>query len=108
MSSAMVQANIPADFDAPDRVLYGLTVRQVVILAATGGALWLAYHVTTPMVPPLVFGVVALPMLGLAAAVALGRRDGISMDRWLAAAITAARGPRQFVVASDGFAAPPA
>jgi hypothetical protein len=101
-----VAAMVPADFDAPDRVLYGLTARQVAILAVAGTLLWLAYQALTPTVPALVFAVVAVPVGGLATAVALGRRDGISMDRWLAAAIRAARAPRRLVAASGGV--PPA
>lgn len=98
---------VPADFDAPDRVLYGLTARQVVILAATASVLWLAYHALTPTMPALVFGVAALPVAGLAGAAALGRRDGISMDRWIAAAIQASRTPSRLVAASGSFAATP-
>src|SRR5205814_5483057 len=85
-------AQVPADIDAPDRVLYSLTARQVAILAATGALLWAAYHVLTPLVPPAVVGiaavpVAAVPVAAVAAGVALGRRDGISMDRWVAAAL---------------------
>jgi hypothetical protein len=101
-----VQAQVPADFDAPDRVLYGLTARQVAILAATGALLWVAYHALSPIVPPVVFGIAALPLGGLAAAVALGRRDGISMDRWIAAAIKASRSPHHLVAASGGTTTP--
>lgn len=103
-----VQANVPADLDTPDRVLYGLTARQVAILAATAAVLWLAYHALTPFVPPLAVGVAALPIGAVAAAVALGRRDGISMDRWLAAALTAARSPHRMVAAPGGMTAAPA
>jgi hypothetical protein len=107
MNSQVVQTNVPADFATPDRVLYGLTARQVAILAATAALLWLAYHALAPMVPAVVFGVAALPLGGIAAAVALGRRDGISMDRWLAAAIKASRSPHRLVAASGGIAAAP-
>gem|GEM_PF-992796 len=102
-----VQAQVPADFGAPDRVLYGLTARQVAILAGTSAVLWVAYHLLTPMVPTVVFGVAALPLAGLAAAVALGRRDGISMDRWIAAALTASRAPHRLVAASGAITAAP-
>jgi hypothetical protein len=107
MSSEAVQANVPADFDAPDRVLYGLTARQVAILAATGALLWVAYQALTPIVPALAFGIAALPLGGLAAAVALGRRDGISMDRWITAAFKASRSPHRLVAASGGISASP-
>jgi hypothetical protein len=102
-----VQAQVFADFDTPDRVLYGLTARQVAILAATGALLWAAYHALTPMVPAVVFGIAAIPLGGLAAALALGRRDGISMDRWIAAAVKASRSPRRLVAASGGIVAVP-
>lgn len=102
-----VEAKVPADFDAPDRVLYGLTARQVAILAAAGALLWLAYQAATPMVPAVVVAIAALPVGGLAVAVALGRRDGISMDRWIGAALAAARAPRRLVAAPGGVPAAP-
>jgi hypothetical protein len=102
-----VQANVPADFDTPDRVLYGLTARQVSILAVAGAVLWLAYHALTPMVPAAVVGIAALPVGGVAVAVALGRRDGISMDRWIAAALRGSRAPHRLVSASGGVPAVP-
>src|SRR5262245_37812689 len=102
-----VEANVPADFDAPDRVLYGMTARQVAILAAAGALLWLAYRAVTPAVPAVVVAIVALPVGGLAVAVALGRRDGISMGRWIAAALAAARAPRRLVAASGSVPAAP-
>jgi hypothetical protein len=39
-----VQAAVPADLNTPDKVLYGLTPRQLAILAGTGAVLWLTYH----------------------------------------------------------------
>ncbi len=102
-----VQANVSADFDTPDRILYGLTARQVSILAVASAVLWLAYHALTPMVPAAVFGIVALPVGGVTVAVALGRRDGISMDRWIAAAARGFRAPHRLVSASGGVPATP-
>src|SRR5947207_9803364 len=93
-------AQVPADIDAPDRVLYSLTARQVAILAATGALLWAAYRLLTPLVPPAVVGVAAVPVAAVAAGLALGRRDGISMDRWVAAAVAVARSPRLLVAAA--------
>jgi hypothetical protein len=77
---------VSADIDQPDRILYGLTARQVAILASVGAALWLAYQVLTPAVSPLVVLVGSLPMVAVAAVVAVGRRDGIGLDRWVLAA----------------------
>ena len=93
-------AQVPADVGAPDRVLYGLTARQVAILAATGALLWVAYRTLTPLVSPVVVGIAAVPVVAVAAGLALGRRDGISMDRWVAAALAATRAPRLLVAAT--------
>jgi hypothetical protein len=95
-----LQAQVPADIDVADRVLYGLTVRQVAILAATGALLWAAYRTLTPLIPPIAVGIAAVPIAAMAAGLALGRRDGISMDRWVAAAIASARTPRLLVAAA--------
>src|SRR5947207_10876613 len=97
-------ARVPADIDAPDRVLYGLTVRQVAILAATAALLWAAYRLLTPLIPPIAVGIAAVPIAAMAAGLALGRRDGISMDRWVTAAVAASRAPRMLVA---GHSAPP-
>ena len=101
-------AQVPADIDAPDRVLYGLTVRQVAILAATGALLWAAYRTLTPLVPAAVVAIAAVPVAAVAAGLALGRRDGISMDRWVAAALAAARAPRLLVAAAHPVPPAPA
>ncbi|MBN1171095.1 MAG: PrgI family protein [Micromonosporaceae bacterium] len=108
LDSQPVQARMLADIDAPDRVLYGLTAHQVALLAATGTVLWLAYQAVTPTVPATGFAVAALPVGAIATAIALGRRDGISMDRWIAAAVRAWRSPHRLVAAPEEIpAAPP-
>src|SRR5947207_10739955 len=99
-------ARVPADIDAPDRVLYGLTVRQVAILAATAALLWAASRTLTPLVGPAAVGIAAVPVAAVAAGLALGRRDGISMDRWVAAALAAARAPRLLVAGHPAPAVP--
>ncbi len=102
-----VEARIPAAFDAPDRVLYGLNARQVAILATVGALLWLTYHALPSSISPVAFAIAALPIGGTATAMALGRRDGISMDRWLTAALVTARSPRWLVAAPAGVPGAP-
>ena len=102
-----VQAAVPADLNTPDKVLYGLTARQLAILAGTAAVLWLTYHLLAPFVPPIAVVIAAMPIGALAAAVALGRRDGLTMDRWLAAAVKAARSPHRMVAAPVGTIAAP-
>jgi hypothetical protein len=103
-----VQAQVPSDFEAPDRVLYGLTARQVAIVAGAGGLVWLAWRLLGDLVPPAVIGIAALPVLGASVVVAVGRRDGLGLDVWLLAALRSARSPRRLVAAPEGIPQVPA
>jgi hypothetical protein len=99
---------IPADVDREDRVLADLTARQVAILAAAAALLWLAWEATRSLIPPAAFAGAAIPAAAAAVMLALGRRDGLSLDRWLAAALAQAHAPRRLVPAPGGVLPPPA
>jgi hypothetical protein len=77
------QATVPADVDTPDQIAWGLTFRQLAIIATAAGAGWLAYSSLGPLLPPVVWLVAAVPLAGLTVVVALGRRDGLALDVWL-------------------------
>jgi hypothetical protein len=77
------QAAVPADIGTPDQIAWGLTFRQLAIIAAAGGAGWLGYSSLGPLLPPVVWLVAAVPLAGLTVVVALGRRDGLALDVWL-------------------------
>ncbi|MDQ1250265.1 MAG: hypothetical protein QG597_4644, partial [Actinomycetota bacterium] len=85
-----------------------LTARQVANVAVAGGMVWLAWRLHGPVLPPAVIGISALPVLGVAVVVAVGRRDGISLDAWLLAALRAVRAPRRLVAAPEGIPPAPA
>jgi hypothetical protein len=90
----VVRARMPADVDAPDKVLYGLTFRQLAILAVAalvfyGG--WRSLHTLVPV--PVLVGAAVIGG-GLVFGLAVGRRDGLPMDVWLLAAIRHSRAPR--------------
>jgi len=99
---------IPADIDRPDRILAGLTARQLGLLAVPGVLLWLAYLLTRNLVPLPVFAGLGLPVAGAALALALSRRDGLGLDELAVAAWQWRRGPRHLVSAPEGVAPPPA
>jgi hypothetical protein len=88
---------MPADVDAPDRIAWGLTARQLAILAVAGTAGYGLHQALSPLVPPLVLAAVGLPVAGLVIAVVLGRRDGLGLDAWLLAAARFRRTPRRQV-----------
>lgn len=98
---------IPADVDRDDKILGELTARQAAILAAAAAGLWLAWTATRHLVPPAVFAVAAAPVTLAAVVLAMGRRDGLSLDRLALAALRHGRAPRRLVPAPGGVHPPP-
>ena len=99
---------IPADIDRPDRILAGLTARQLAILAAAAAIVWIGYSGVHRLVPLAVFGALAGPVLVAGLFLAVGRRDGLALDRYLLAAARQLRSPRRLVPAPEGVAPAPA
>lgn len=97
---------IPADVERPDRLLASLTGRQLRIFTAVAAGLYLLYLALRPLVPLAVFAVIAVPILAVTAVVALGSRDGLSLDRLLVAALRQRLAPRLHV--AGDITAPPA
>ncbi|MFD8716922.1 PrgI family protein [Streptomyces sp. NPDC059629] len=99
---------IPADVDREDTVLANLTARQLLILTVAGILLYGAWSVTRAFVPLPVFLVPSIPVGAAAAFLALGRRDGMPLDRLLVAALRQRMTPRHQVAAPEGIhPAPP-
>ena len=102
-----VHARVPADIEAPDRIVWGLTARQVAIIAAAAAAGYLILKTVGRLLPLPAVVVLLIPLAGMAVALALGRRDGLPLDAWLWAAVRHRRTPRRAVPAPDGVARPP-
>jgi hypothetical protein len=101
------RVRIPADVDRPDKLLAGLTARQLAILAVAAIALWAGYAATRHLVPPAAYGAVAIPIGAVAALLALGRMEGVPADRWVIAAWRHRSSSRRLVPAPDGVPALP-
>lgn len=99
---------IPADIDRDDRLVANLTARQLAILAVTAVGLYGAWAATRALVPLPLFLAIALPVGVVAASVALGQRDGVSLDRLLMAALRHQLAPSRCVDAPEGIPEPPA
>lgn len=91
----MSRVRMPADVEREDKILAGLTVRQLAIIGVPGVGLWAAYSGLGHLVPPIVFVVAAVPVMGAAVAAALARRDGLSLDLLLLAAFRFIRSPKR-------------
>jgi hypothetical protein len=94
--------------EAPDKIIYGLTARQVAILAVAGILAYWLWKTLWALRAPLPGAVGAvIPILGVAAGLAMGKRDGLSLDRWLFAAVKHRRIPKRQVPTPDGIPAAP-
>ena len=98
---------IPADIERPDKILAGLTARQVAILTTATVIIWAGFEATRRLVALPVFAVMAAPVAVAAAALVMGQRDGLSLDRLLIAAWRHARSPQRLITAPGGIPAPP-
>jgi len=107
MDDLEVRARVPADIEAPDRLVWGLTARQLAILAAAAAAGWLILQAAGQLFPAPAVMFALIPYAGVAVALALGRRDGLPLDAWVWAAIRHRRLPRRTVPAPAGIAAAP-
>jgi hypothetical protein len=99
---------IPADVEQPDKIIWGFTARQVLILTATAGILYLGYMAFGEQIPLAACAAIALPIAVAGILLAVGSRDGISLDRFVLAAIRYQRFPRHLAAAPGEMPSPPA
>jgi hypothetical protein len=88
------RARMPADVDAPDKILYGLTFRQLAILSVAAVILYTGWRALHHLLPIPVLTGAGLILGGLAFGLVVGRRDGLSLDRWLLHAVIHSRAPK--------------
>ncbi|MBS2547419.1 PrgI family protein [Catenulispora sp. NL8] len=101
-------ARIPQDVSQPDKIMFGATARQCVILGGTTAGLWLLWLALRSSVPPLMFAAPAGLLLVLLGIAVTAERDGMSVDQLLFAAIRQALSPKRRVMAPEGVEDPPA
>ncbi|MFB8177669.1 PrgI family protein [Streptomyces sp. NPDC055966] len=107
-ADAPYTTRIPADISRPDRLLGPFTARQTGILTAAAFVLYGGWWATRRFMPPLAYVVLVIPVAGAVAALALGRREGIGLDRFLLSALAHARASKRQVHAPEGMPALPA
>ena len=102
------RVRVPANIDQPDRILAGLTARQLLILVIAGVPAGLLLLLARQLLPLPVATVLAAPPLLVGAALALGRRDGVALDQLAVAALRHHLAPTRLVPAPQGVTAPAA
>ena len=70
---------IPTDVMRPDKILAGLTARQVAIAAVAAVIIWAGWQASRHVMPLPVFAALASPPGLIATALVIGERDGL---RW--------------------------
>ncbi|WP_435158200.1 PrgI family mobile element protein [Amycolatopsis sacchari] len=98
---------IPADVDREDRILAGFTARQVMVMAVTALVVYGGWQATRAVVPVIAYLAVAIPVGIAVSAVVIVRRDGVTLDRLLLAAIRQRLQPRRRVAAGQAPEAVP-
>ena len=78
---------LPADVEMEDRLAWGLTARQLVILAVTALVCYGVFAAAGSALPIPVAAALAAPLALVGVALALGRLDGLSGDRLALAAV---------------------
>jgi hypothetical protein len=100
------RVRLPADVELEDRLAFGLTARQLVILAATALAAYALFAALSPLVLAPVALAASTPVALVGLALALGRRDGLSGDRFAAAGVRHLLRPRRRALAPEGLPSP--
>ncbi|WP_280448458.1 PrgI family protein [Nocardia brasiliensis] len=88
---------IPADVERSDRIIGPFTIRQVAVLATTALLLYTVWIATRTLVSPLIFALAVTPIAVLVTVAIVTRRDGLSADLLLVAAIRHRFRPRHLV-----------
>src|ERR687888_827701 len=97
------RVRLPADVELEDRLAFGLTARQLLLLFATALSAYGSYAFAAT-VAPLPLAVAAATPLALAGTLlALGRFEGLPADRLALAALRHLRAPRRHVLAPQGL-----
>jgi hypothetical protein len=99
------RVRLPADVELEDRLAFGLTARQLLLLFATALTAYGGYAVAVSLMPLPLAVAAAAPLALAGTLLALGRFEGLPADRLALAALRHVRAPRRRVLAPQGLPA---
>lgn len=99
------RTQLPADVELDDKLAFGLTGRQLAILACAAIAAYLAFATLSPVLPAPLAAALSTPVGIAGVLLALGRHDGVSGDRVALLAGRHLGRPRRRVLAPEGLPA---
>jgi PrgI family protein len=95
---------LPADVEMEDRLAWGLTARQLVILVVSAIVCYAIFQAAGSLVPMPLPAIAAAPFAFIGVVLALGRLDGLSGERIALAAGRQLTQPKLRIAAPDGVA----
>src|SRR6266511_607498 len=102
----MERVRLPADVELEDRLAFGLTARQLLLLFATALTAYGGYATAASMMPLPLAVAAAAPLALAGTLLALGRFESLPADRLALAALRHLRAPRRRVLAPQGLPTP--
>jgi hypothetical protein len=99
------RVRLPADVELEDRLAFGLTARQLLLLFATALTAYGGYATAASMMPLPLAVAAAAPLALAGTLLALGRFESLPADRLALAALRHLRAPRRRVLAPEGLPA---
>lgn len=102
----MERVRLPADVELEDRLAFGLTARQLLLLFATALIAYGGYAAAASLMPLPLAVAAAAPLALVGTLLALGRFEGLPADRLALAALRHLHAPRLRVLAPQGLPAP--
>src|SRR5919201_271760 len=100
------RVRLPADVELEDRLAFGLTARQLLLLFATALTAYGGYSVAATVAPQPLAVAAAAPLALAGSLLALGRFESLPADRLALAALRHLRRPRRRVLAPQGLPTP--
>lgn len=96
------RVRLPANVEMEDQIAFGLTVRQIAILAVAAIASYIVFTIASSVLPMVVAVGVTAPLGLVGAGLALARHAGLSGDQLALAAARHLLHPRRLVLAPEG------
>lgn len=97
---------VPADIDLEDRLAFGLTFRQLLVLVVAAIGAYLTFSFVGAFAPLPFAAAAAAPLALVGVGLAFGHLDGLPGDRLALAALRLLLGQRHRVLAPEGVRAP--
>jgi hypothetical protein len=106
MNGRADRVRLPADVELEDKLAFGLTARQLALLAVSALLTYGLYTVLSSFVPLPVAAALSAPVAVVGVVLALGRKDGLPADRIARLALRHLASPRRRLLAPEGIPAP--